>query len=169
MKNLNHTIEPKFDLLFQRVVQVDPAKLFEGWTNSKIIPEWFCPRPWKVVDCKIDLRPGGAFNFTMKSPEGELFPNLGCILDFELNKRLVWTSALQENFRPVLRPESNVDFQFTGHIRFEKTPEGTLYTAVGIHADEESKKSHESMGFQEGWGICLDQLVEFWSKNPSGL
>jgi hypothetical protein len=29
-----------------------------------------------------------------------------------------------------------------------------------MHADASSKKSHEDMGFVEGWGMALDQLVE---------
>jgi uncharacterized protein YndB with AHSA1/START domain len=28
-----------------------------------------------------------------------------------------------------------------------------------LHGDEESRKSHEKMGFKEGWGKALDQLV----------
>jgi uncharacterized protein YndB with AHSA1/START domain len=36
---------------------------------------------------------------------------------------------------------------------------GTKYTAVAIHKDEEGRKKHEEMGFHDGWGTVLDQLV----------
>jgi hypothetical protein len=29
-----------------------------------------------------------------------------------------------------------------------------------MHADASTKKSHEGMGFVEGWGMALHQLVE---------
>jgi uncharacterized protein YndB with AHSA1/START domain len=41
-------------------------------------------------------------------------------------------------------------------------PEGTggRYTAVALHADPEAKKEHEDMGFLDGWGGALEQLVK---------
>jgi len=36
---------------------------------------------------------------------------------------------------------------------------GCKYTARAIHANEETRKKHEEMGFHEGWGTVLDQLV----------
>jgi uncharacterized protein YndB with AHSA1/START domain len=42
---------------------------------------------------------------------------------------------------------------------------GTKYTAVALHSDEAARKQHEAMGFQEGWGTALTQLVEYAKKN----
>ncbi len=42
-----------------------------------------------------------------------------------------------------------------------RLPDGrTRYTATVIHQDEAGKRAHEAMGFYEGWGAALDQLVE---------
>jgi uncharacterized protein YndB with AHSA1/START domain len=43
----------------------------------------------------------------------------------------------------------------------EPEGEGTKYTAIAMHPDEASAKRHEEMGFQDGWGTALDQLVEY--------
>ena len=40
---------------------------------QRLMP-WFCPKPWRVVACSIDLRPGGIFSTTMQSPEGVTLP-----------------------------------------------------------------------------------------------
>ena len=37
---------------------------------------------------------------------------------------------------------------------------GTSYTANVMHQNEASRKAHDEMGFQQGWGASLDQLVE---------
>ncbi|MDZ7778377.1 MAG: SRPBCC domain-containing protein [Gemmatimonadota bacterium] len=37
---------------------------------------------------------------------------------------------------------------------------GTRSVARAMHPDEDGRKQHEEMGFLEGWGTCLDQLVE---------
>jgi uncharacterized protein YndB with AHSA1/START domain len=36
---------------------------------------------------------------------------------------------------------------------------GTRYIATVLHRDEEGRDQHEAMGFYEGWGKALDQLV----------
>lgn len=38
---------------------------------------------------------------------------------------------------------------------------GTHYIAAALHRDEESHKQHEDMGFHDGWGKALDQLVAY--------
>ena len=58
---------------------------------------------------------------------------------------------------PVDRP-SEKPF-FTAIVSFEPRGSGTLYTAVAIHRDEEGRKQHEQMGFHQGWGQVLDQMV----------
>jgi uncharacterized protein YndB with AHSA1/START domain len=49
---------PLLDLQFHREVSISPAQIWEGWTNPEALMKWFCPRPWKVIECDIDLRPG---------------------------------------------------------------------------------------------------------------
>jgi uncharacterized protein YndB with AHSA1/START domain len=107
-----------------------------------------------VTECRIDLRPGGEFTAIMKSPEGFEMPCFGCYLEVVENKRLVWTDALITGYRPSEKPF------FTCVLTFESHGNGTKFTAVAIHKDEETKTNHENMGFHTGWGQCLDQLVE---------
>jgi uncharacterized protein YndB with AHSA1/START domain len=99
-------IDPLLDLELIEEVSLTPEQLFEGWTNPDILKKWFCPRPWKVTECRIDLRPGGLFSNVMQSPEGESMPeNQGCYLLIERPTRLVWTGALGEDFRPNPTPQ----------------------------------------------------------------
>jgi uncharacterized protein YndB with AHSA1/START domain len=49
-------------------------------------------------------------------------------------------------------------------IELEPRGAGTLYRATAMHADEAARKQHEAMGFHQGWGIALDQLVAFMKK-----
>ncbi len=36
---------------------------------------------------------------------------------------------------------------------------GTGYTALAMHRDEAGRQQLEAMGFRDGWGKALDQLV----------
>ncbi|MDB4992933.1 MAG: polyketide cyclase [Myxococcaceae bacterium] len=153
--------DPKLDLILERSVDVSPELVWMAWTQPERLKRWFTPKPWTTVECEIDLRPGGLFRTVMRSPEGELFPNVGCFLEIVPNRKLVWTDALEAEFRPARQePGANCPFHFTATILLEARGSGTKYTAIVLHKDEASRKKHEEMGFQTGWGTALDQLVE---------
>lgn len=154
---------PKLDLSFTRVVNVPRALVWRAWTEPALLMPWFCPMPWKTIDCEIDLRPGGLFRTTMQSPEGAEFPNAGCYLEVVPQEKLVWTNALLPGYRPS-KPAAtcgadDAEFMFTATIELADAGEGTRYTATVIHADEAGCQKHAAMGFEAGWGAALNQLV----------
>lgn len=155
---MNDTVlkpDPKLDLVLERVVDVPPELVWKAWTVPEHLVKWFTPAPWTVSECQIDLRPGGMFRTVMRSPQGEEFPNAGCYLEIVPNERLIWTSALLPGYRPA----ESTPLTFTGAILLERSGSGTKYTAIAMHRDEAGCKEHEQMGFHEGWGKALDQLV----------
>src|SRR5579864_5661353 len=156
-----HQPDPKLDLVFERTVDVPRELVWMAWTTPEHLKKWFTPVPWTTVDCEIDLRPGGIFRTVMRSPEGQEFPNIGCYLEVIENEKLVWTAALKPGYRPQNAPGAML---FTAVILLEPRGAGTKYTAIAIHADEEGAKKHAGMGFHDGWGKALDQLVALAKK-----
>ena len=150
--------DPRLDLVLERVVDVPRALVWQAWTRPEHLLKWFAPAPWTTVDCEVDLRPGGIFRTVMRSPQGENFPGLGCFLEVVEGRRLVWTDALSPGFRPSAKPF------FTAIITLEDHGSGTKYTARALHKDETDRKTHAEMGFVDGWGQCLDQLVALMKK-----
>lgn len=148
-------VDPQLDLQFQRDVALSPAQIWTAWTDADTLVEWFCPRPWKVVECDIDLRPGGIFRTVMQSPEGETMPdNLGTYLLVEPQKRLVWTNAIGPGFRPKPAPENDMlDFFFVVDLSLTVLPAGdTRYSALVMHPSASARQAHADMGFEQGWG-----------------
>lgn len=153
------TPDLKLDLVLERTIEIPPAKVWKAWTTPELMKEWFCPSPWKTIRCDIDLRPGGKFNTTMQGPNGETHSADGCYLEIVENERLIWTDALSAGYRPSSKPNDCFNSFFTAALLLEPHGTGTKYTAVGIHSDEAARKKHEEMGFHEGWGKALDQLI----------
>ena len=153
-------INPKFDLVLERIVEVPLELVWKAWTEAEHIVKWFCPKPYEVYHCEVDLRAGGVFITDMKGPEMPETKCRGCVLEVVKERKFVWTSAMTENFRPVINSDNPHDIQFTCYILLESIGEKTKYTAIAIHPDEVSCKKHADMGFIDGWGTCLDQLVE---------
>ena len=162
MAVLEYSPDPRLDLVMERIVDVPRDLVWKAWTTPEYLMKWFTPEPWKTVECKIDLRPGGLFYTVMRSPEGEDHPNKGCYLEVVENEKLVWTDALEGGYRPSNKPsDCLVDFYFTAIIKLESHKDGTKYTVIALHSSEDGRKKHEEMGFHEGWGTALDQLVAF--------
>lgn len=153
-------LDPALDLVLERVVDASPELLWKAWTDPEQVKVWFTPRPWTTPEVEIDLRPGGVFRTLMRSPEGEEQNVAGCYLELVENRRIVWTDALRPGYRPA------GDAFLTAIITFEPCEGGeggTRYTAIAKHADPETCKKHAEMGFLDGWGTALDQLIEHLS------
>ena len=153
--SIPYAFDPTLDLKLERVIDVPVELVWKVWTEPEHVKVWFCPKPWGVSDCEIDLRPGGMFRTIMLSPEGQEFPNLGCYLDVVPMERLVFTDALLPGYRPAEKSF------MTGVVTMKPEGTGTRYVAMAIHNNLEAKKQHEEMGFHDGWATALDQLVAY--------
>lgn len=158
-------VDPALDLVLERVVDAPAAWLFRGWTDPELLPRWFCPAPWRVVECTLDPRPGGAFHTVMQGPEGERVDGgAGCFLEVVPDRRVVWTDALGPGYRPRVEPF------MTGVLTLEPQADGrTRYRALVRHQTPEARAQHAAMGFAQGWGAALDQLVAIGGvEDPGG-
>lgn len=161
MTLITYKTNPQLDLVLERIVDVPKELVWKAWTTPEYLKKWFTPAPVETVDCEIDLRPGGIFKTIMRMPDGQEMSNAGCYLEVVENEKLVWTSALDAGYRPAAESNDCFPYFFTATILLESHPTGTKYTAIVLHGNEEGCKKHAELGFYEGWGKALDQLVEF--------
>lgn len=151
-----HVLDPELDLEIVREVPVSAEAVYAAWTDPESLKQWFAPRPYSIALCEVDVRPGGAFRTVMNTPEGEqAFDSTGCYLEVVPNERLVWTSALTTGYRP--QPDG---MPFTAVLELTPTDDGCRYRTVAIHQDPAGAKQHREMGFHDGWGTVIDQLIE---------
>lgn len=153
-------IEPTSDreLVLARIIDAPPERVFEAWTDPKLVCEWWAPRPWTTPSCEIEPRVGGVLQTVMRSPEGVDHPNAGVYLEIVPNQRIVWTDAFEKAWVPSAKPF------MTAVITFEARGDRTLYTARALHWTVADREEHERMGFHGGWGLCAEQLEELLAK-----
>jgi uncharacterized protein YndB with AHSA1/START domain len=143
------------ELKLTRTIPASAHQLYRCWTEPELLKQWFCPKPYTVSQAELDVRPGGASNIIMRSPEGAEIPCHGIYLEVTPNQKIVTTDAYTSAWEPSAKPF------MTGIITFEDLGNGhTLYTAIARHWSQEDKEAHEAMGFHEGWGKATDQLVD---------
>src|SRR5262247_3611975 len=69
------------DLVLERTIDAPRSLIWKAWTDAEHVKKWWAPAPWTTSECQMDLRPGGIFRTVMRSPEGQEFPHVGCIVE----------------------------------------------------------------------------------------
>ncbi len=148
-------LDPALDLSLTREIALPPAVLFACWTQSQHIPQFFVPKPHRVLACHIDLRVGGAFNTTF-DVDGAVMQNNGVWLEIVQDKKLVFTDAYTEGWKPAPEPF------MTAIITLDDLGDNrSRYTAIARHRSAEAAETHRQMGFYQGWGTVVDQLEAY--------
>lgn len=141
------------ELVLERTLAAPRMAVWRCWTDTDLLKQWFCPKPWFVSDVRSDLRPGGEFFTRMNGPNGESIDNPGVWLEVIEGKRLVMTDAFTPDWKPKADPF------MVAIVEFSDTAAGaTHYRAVARHWTSQAMKQHEDMGFHAGWNTAADQL-----------
>ncbi len=134
-------------LTLKKVIDAPVNLVWEAWTNSDHVMQWWAPPGMKINMVTHDFKVGGKWKYSMPMPDGNLFISEGTYLEIEMHKKIV-TSA---DFKPMTE---GVEL----HVLFEAVGDKTNFTFSVIHATEEYCKAQEKMGFYNGWGSAFNRM-----------
>ena len=144
-----------FELVLTRLIDVPRSLVWKVWSNPEHLMQWWCPKPYQTTECRMDLKPGGEFYTRMIGPDNFDMANSGCFLEIVPERKIAFTDCLKPGYAPA------AEGFFSAIVTMEDEDGKTRYTATALHKNEEDRKKHEDMGFHQGWGTALDQLVAF--------
>ena len=55
---------------FTRVFDAPRDLVWKAFTESERLMQWWGPKGFTMLVAKLDLRPGGVFHYSMRSPDG---------------------------------------------------------------------------------------------------
>jgi uncharacterized protein YndB with AHSA1/START domain len=121
-------------------INAKPEVVFSFLTDPAKLRKWF------VAEAALDLRPGGAYRFTMSKPD---YVASGKYVEVQAPSRLVFTFGWEGDDSPTPAGSSTVE------ITLKPDGPGTLlkFTHRGLGSDE-SAASHG-----EGWTKYLNRLA----------
>ena len=90
------------DIVSTRTFHVPRERVFEAFSDPTRLARWWGPKGFTSTVHELDLRPGGTWRFTMRGPDGVLYPN-------------------ESVFVEVVEPERIVFRHVSGEHRFEMT------------------------------------------------
>ena len=93
----NNTINVK------RVFAAALPLVWDAYTNSEILDQWWAPKPWKARTKKMDFREGGQWLYAMVGPQGEEHWAIATYTDLPKSRWEVHFSDLGHHTRVEMR------------------------------------------------------------------
>jgi uncharacterized protein YndB with AHSA1/START domain len=123
--------------------------VFDVCTNPEHLPHWFGPRGWSLPVCEIDLRPGGAWRYVLRGPDGEEMGMSGVYKEISPPDRIVSTESFDDY------PGESLN---TLTLRDEDGK--TRYTVTVLYASKETRDAVLASGMSEGAAQTFERLAE---------
>ncbi len=132
------------------------SKVWDYFTKSELLDEWWAPKPWKCETVKQDFNENGIWLYSMVGPQGERHYSLLRYGEITEHRSFDGIDAFCDENGKI-----NEDFpQAKWLLGFTGVEEGTKVT-INIHLpSQEALKQLLEMGFEEGFKTGLNQLEE---------
>jgi len=141
--------EPSVPILqLSRRFDAPRGLVFEAWSHPAHLVRWWGPKDFTLPVCRQDFRPGGAYRFCMRAPDGSDHWVWGLYREIIEPERLVftWQRNDETGLRRGLNSLVTVTLTEEGrHTRLTLTQESFQTVA--------DRDDHHS-----GWTQCLDRL-----------
>lgn len=137
-----------------RHLAAPPEAVWEAWTDPRAFRQWMGPVGWEITDCVIDLRPGGRWTTTQRSPDGSLHPTGGSYLVVDPPGHLGFNWVLTA-------PDGTVVMEAEHHLRLTARKGGTeLSLEIRVLIAGPGSEAFVD-GVSAGWTGTLGKLAAF--------
>jgi uncharacterized protein YndB with AHSA1/START domain len=100
------------EIVLTRTFAAPGPLVFDAYTRPELLMRWYGARGWHLVDCELDLRPGGRYVFTSAGPRGARMVQSGTIQRVEAPRRVDFTELFDDQSYP---GETLITHEFTEH------------------------------------------------------
>ena len=148
------TLPTDREIVMERTFDAPRARVFDVYTDPKLIPLWWGPRRYTTTVDKMDVRPGGVWRYISRGADGTEF-------------------AFHGTYREIKRPERLVStFEFEGmpgHVvvdtaTFEERGGKTKVTVTSRFESVEDRDGMLKSGMEDGAAETWDRLAELLRK-----
>jgi len=132
--------------------------VWDAYTKSELLDQWWAPKPWKARTKTMDFREGGHWHYAMVGPAGEEHWALANYKSIQIQKKFTALDAFADAEGSVNKelPQSKWEVTFTDK------GEVTLVESLISYDDLAQLEATIQMGFKEGLTMAmegLDQLI----------
>ena len=147
---LKVTLPSDLEIAMTRVFDAPRDLVFKAHTDPELVPRWWGQRGSTTVVDTMDVKPGGAWRFVQKAPDGSEY-------------------AFRGEYREVVPPERLAyTFEFEGMpgkvlvetITFTESDGKTTLSSVSVFDSKEDRDGMLASGMEAGAAEGYDRLAE---------
>jgi uncharacterized protein YndB with AHSA1/START domain len=135
-------------------------QVWKAWTESKLLDQWWAPKPWKANTQVMDFREGGHWRYYMEGPDGSRHYCRADYKDVIPNKSFGGLDAFCDE-------QGNINTEFPRMLwksEFHQSGSGTKVEIEITYASIEDLEKIVEMGFKEGFAAAHNNLDELLAK-----
>ncbi|WFP63816.1 SRPBCC family protein [Mesorhizobium sp. WSM4904] len=136
-------------------ILASPEQVLAALVTTDVERWWGSPETYRMTGWTADLRVGGAWTVTVRTPDGRRLPAGGTFLEIEMPRRIVQTRRYDWNHPTLGRHETTVAYLL------ESTAAGTRLTIChgGFAGFADAAAEHA-----EGWARVLGWLQGYFGE-----
>lgn len=141
--------------------------VWKAVTESGHLMRWWGPKGFTVLTCEVDLRPGGTFRFSMRSPDGKMMWGKWVYREIVRPERLVSvvsdTDDQGNTVRHFANPTWPLEILYTMMLTEQAGKTTMRVTGVPLNATEEERMTFYTARdwMAQGFDGTLDKLADF--------
>jgi uncharacterized protein YndB with AHSA1/START domain len=138
------------ELTATRVVDAPRTLVWDMWTKPEHLRRWLLgPEGWTMPICEVDLRPGGAWRYGWRGPDGSEMEMHGVYREIKPPERLVQTESWGGDWPDTLNT-----------LVFTEENGKTTMTCTVLYPSKEARERAIGTGMKDGWSASYDRLDE---------
>ena len=150
----NNTINIKREFAGNR------ALVWDCYTRSEILDQWWMPHPWKSRTKSMDFREGGSWHYAAIGPTGEEHWSITTYLKIEPQKMFLANDAFGD-------ANGNINTEMPQSkwtMNFSDMGANTLVHGIMQFPDLKQLEQTIEMGFKEGLSMAMENLDAMLAK-----
>jgi uncharacterized protein YndB with AHSA1/START domain len=138
----------------KREFAADLALVWDAYTKSEILDQWWAPKPFKAKTRSMDFREGGRWHYSMVGPNGEEHFAILEYTAIKMRQGFTGLDAFSDAAGNINKdmPRSKWESKFSGK------GDMTLVTSVLQYDDLAQLEQTIAMGFKEGLSMAMENL-----------
>ena len=155
MNKTNYTIQKETNtIVVDRTFDAPLALVWQAWTDSAILDQWWAPSPWKTVTKSMNFAKGGTWLYAMVGPDGQKHWNLAKYIDIVPQQHYTGQDCFCDE-----QGNRNMDLPSTHwHVEFRGAGEATTVTTKLTFEGVAALEQIVNMGFREGFAMAHENL-----------
>ncbi|MGH7675152.1 MAG: SRPBCC family protein [Gemmatimonadales bacterium] len=150
-KTLTLSLPSDREIMMTRVFDAPRRLVFEAHSKCEHVKHWWGPRRFTLVSCKMDFRPGGAWRYVQRGPDGTEYAFRGEFREIVPPERIVWTFEFEG-------APGNIAIETMTLI--ERGGQ-TILTTRSLAPSREARDAVLQSGMEKGAAETWDRLAEY--------